>query len=478
MELKQYIRIIRRWLWAIIFCTVLAGTVAYVVSKQMAPVYQASTTLFVPFPDDNAIPSNDALLAAANLAKTYAELMLKRPVLEAVSTNLKLGISPDLLTTKIKVTTIPNTQLLLITVEDTNPQKAADIANQVVKVFNQQLEEAHIPSTLSVFEPAQSEDKSVRPKVMQSTLLASILGAMLALGIAFLVETFDKSVESDVEVEEATGLTTLATIGRFRNSQRNDSLVMTADPQSPIAEIYRMLWAKIQLSLMDKSTCTILVVSAGPNEGKSTTAANLAIACAQAGKRVILVDANLRQPSLHTFLRQSNVGGVTRVLLHEGAKQIEDHLVHTDIDNLRLMPSGPQPPNPVKLLASQCMTELIEDLKAHAEVVLIDSPALLMFADATLLAQICDAGILVVRAGSTSVDTLKSISDQLERSRMLLLGVVLNQVSISSVENSYYSYRSKSERHKRLLRLRLPLLHRRSGVSSYMDATKSDIIKH
>lgn len=451
MEAKRFLLLLKQWSWVFVLSTMLAGATAFVVSTQIPPTYEASTTLWVKqTQQSDVLPNYDSLLASQSLAKTYTELLRKQTVMEAVNTNLNLGMPVDLLTERVTVIPVRDTQLVVLTVEDSNPQRAATIANEIVRVFNQQLTEARISNSLSVFEVAQPKNIPVRPKILLNTLLASVLGGLLALGAIFLTEYFDDSVKSEADVEAVIDRPTLATVGKFKRAGQSSGLIMITDPQSPAAEAYRILWTRVNLSSVDQATRAIFVTSAGPNEGKSVTVANLAIACAQAGRRVILVDANLRQPSLHSFFDKSNARGITRVLLRDDPDRIDCHLVSTSVENLRLMPSGPLSPNPAELLASQRMAELIEDLKQHADIVLLDSAPLLIVADTMLLARNCDAAVLVAQSWATQSEALQLAGDQLGQSGTPVLGVVLTNAPMPR-DRSYKTYYNKRMRQKRSL---------------------------
>jgi capsular exopolysaccharide synthesis family protein len=216
--------------------------------------------------------------------------------------------------------------------------------------------------------------------------------------------------------------------------------VTLTQPSSPTAEAYRVLRANIEFSEVDSRIRSLLITSSYPGEGKSTTAANLAIAIAQSGKKVILVDCDLRRPSLHKYFRQSNIRGVTTVLLEAGGSAI-DHLVPVGIPNLRFMPSGLIPPNPSELMGSRRMLELVEELKSLCDIVIFDSSPILPVIDPTLLSRILDATLLVVSAGTTRVGALKKSCAQVSQSGTRVLGVVLNRVSTGNSSYYYYQYK-------------------------------------
>jgi non-specific protein-tyrosine kinase len=216
----------------------------------------------------------------------------------------------------------------------------------------------------------------------------------------------------------------------------NADLITLASPRSAVAEAYRTLRTNLQLSSLDQPLRTLLVASAGADEGKSTTLANLAVTFAQAGRRTILVDSDLRRPSLHGLFGTPNDRGLTTMLLQDDAPA---PLAETPIEGLRLLPSGPVPPNPSELLASRRLEGAIERLKDDADLVLFDSPPALAVSDAAVLSRRVDGVVLVVSAGRTRREHAARARQVLERAGARLLGVVLNNASL---EDAVYSYGS------------------------------------
>lgn len=216
-------------------------------------------------------------------------------------------------------------------------------------------------------------------------------------------------------------------------------IITLRDPRSPVAEAYRALRTNIQFSSLDTDLRTLLVTSAGPHEGKSTTLANLAVVMAEAGKRVLAVDCDLRRSSLHTLFNLENTRGFTSLFLDEGAgpPPIQD----TAVPNLRVLTSGPPPPNPSTVLGSESMGRVLKSLRDTADVVLFDAPPVLAVTDATLLATRVDGVLLVVDAGATRRDLARRARAQLEKVNARLLGVVLNNVPLDTQVYGYYAQR-------------------------------------
>jgi capsular exopolysaccharide synthesis family protein len=217
---------------------------------------------------------------------------------------------------------------------------------------------------------------------------------------------------------------------------RSSSLVTVTAPRSPVSEAYRTLRTNLEFSSLDKPLKTLVVTSPGPEEGKSTTLANLAVTMAQAEKQVILVDCDLRRPSQHEIFGQSNDVGLTTMVVDEKAMS-QPPLLEIGVPGLLLLPSGPLPPNPSELVGSRRMQEIIASLSERADVVLFDAPPIIAVTDAAVLASRVDGVLLVVKAGGTKRDHAQKAKALLEKVNAHLVGAVLNNVKL---DTSYYSY--------------------------------------
>ena len=221
-------------------------------------------------------------------------------------------------------------------------------------------------------------------------------------------------------------------------SQHHSSLITLSDPRSPAAEAFRTLRTNIYFSSLDRSIHTLLVTSAAPSEGKSTTLANLAVAMAQGDKKTILVDTDLRRPTLHTIFGLGNESGLISLLI-DAKGPIEPALKDVGVPNLQVLTSGPLPPNPAEVLGSQRMLEVIAALKDRADIVLFDAPPVVAVTDATVLGTRVDGVLLVINAGHTRREHAKRAKEQLEKLNIRVIGAVLNGVSVDNTLGGYYS---------------------------------------
>lgn len=520
IDIREYLDIIKRRLWLILLVTVLAAGAAFFVSMQQAPLYRASGKLFIlqaPVTGSGATADYAAIAASERLAQTYAELIETYPIMERVVQNLNLPLTPAQLAGRVQASPVRDTALIVVSVTDYDPQRAADIANEVMRVFilqNQALQasryaaskenlqrelaaiqaemektraqldalgdpstpeslaerqrleallaqyrssyatllqsyedvrlaEARTTDNVYIAEAATPNPSPVAPRTELNTLLAAILGAMLATGLVIALEALDDSVKSGEQATRVTRLPVIGAVGIIKGRNRAGKLITVQNPRSPVAESFRLLRTNIEFAEINAPVRTLMVTSSGPEEGKSTTAANLAIALAHAGKRVILVDADLRRPSLHRFFRKANTRGLTTALLTP-RRSVTASLVDSDVPGLKLMFSGPLPPNPAELLGSERMKELLEALQTHADIIVLDTPPFLALADTHLLARMCDAAVIVVDVGRTKVQALETAVEQLRQSGVRILGLVLNRVTrgrtVYALQYEYTTY--------------------------------------
>jgi len=515
VELRQYAAILWRWMWLIVLLTLLAGGTAFVVSRGMTPIYSASATLMI---SEASGPTTDytSILTSERLARTYSELLKKRPVLEEVVSNLGLALEweeLEELAEDIEVTLVRDTQLIELSVEHPDPAMAKRLADEIPRVFirrNEEMQasrfsaskaslalelermaadiqateesiaalresssaadqaertsleanlaqyrssysnvlksyeeirlaEAKAVDNVVVVEPARLPEEPVRPRTLLNTALAAVVGLMLAVGTVFLIEYLDDTVKSEEDVAEAMNLGVLGAIGRIPGGRPDEMLVTVGGSRSLVAEAYRVLRTNLQFCDVDHPIKTLLVTSPGPVEGKSTTVANLAAVMAQAGSSVIVVDSDLRRPMMsEIFLLDGQRGGVTSALMGDQDAPLDGYLQATVVEGLRVLTSGPRPPNPSELLGSGRMKQLIERLKEEADIVLFDTPPALVASDAAVLATQLDGVLMVVDAGATRRDMAARGVESLRQVGARVYGAVLNQVSRR--QGGYYYY--------------------------------------
>jgi len=294
-------------------------------------------------------------------------------------------------------------------------------------------------NVLTVIEEAPLPAEPVGPRWWMQVALAAAMGLMLAVGAAFLIEYLDDTVKSPLDVERTANLPTFGVIIRFPRADEQGPLV-ALKPKSAIAEGYRVLRTNLQFAAMGlgQSAAVLLVTSAQPTEGKTTSLANLGVSLAQAGKRVLLVDTDLRRPTLHKLFNLPKEAGLTTLLLEREADP-EYMIQKTEVEGLQVLPSGPVPANPAEVLGFAEMGALLERLRTMADYVLLDSPPVLSVADASVLAQKVDGVLMVVEEGQTRTEMFKRAVAMLQGVKARVLGAILTKVGARR-GTYYYDY--------------------------------------
>jgi receptor protein-tyrosine kinase len=375
--------------------------------------------------------------------------MTERPILERVISDEALRTDPVSLSKQIKVTPEPNTTILDVAVRDTDPDRARRTANTLVTDFiahvkEIQKSEASAPTASSadnlvVESPAVQPTEPVSPRPQLNIALALLAGLLVGGGLAFLLDYMDQSVRSDEILRERVGLLPLGHISYVLAKPERRGELVTLAGDSPVVEAYKALRTNLLFSSVDKEVKTVVITSAGPDEGKSRTAANLAIVLAEAGHPTLLVDADFRRPSQHRmFGRVRNVG--LSNLIVEDMPEASLFVPDEQVKNLVILASGPTPPNPSELLGSAQMKGLLARFRKHFDYVVIDTPPVNAVTDASVLAANSDAALLVVDTNKATYTAVQHAKQALDRVGAKVLGSVMNKMKATGGRDYYYEY--------------------------------------
>ena len=459
MDLRSALRLLREH-WELIFVvTILATSASAYATWRTTPQYAAEVTMFVSAwssPEDTASAYQGSLLSQQKV-KSYTELLRGHHVMSGVVDRLGLDVTPRQLAGKVSSSAIPDTSLLTATVQDPSPQRARQLADAIGAEFVEfvpsleSVAEGEPPAVkVTVVSPAETPAVPVSPQPTRNITVGLILGLLTGFGLAVARRTLDTTVKSSGQTEEISGAPTLGAVGLDVTAGKKPLI----DPatRGPRVEAFRKIHANLQFLDVDRPHRAILVTSAVPNEGKSVTACNLAITLAEAGKRVIVIDADLRRPSIATYLGLPNGAGLTSVLL--GTATVGESTQVWGGDLFTALTSGPIPPNPTTLLGSEQLRCLLADLRTAYDVVIVDSPPVLPVADAAVLAAACDGVAVVVRYGKTRREQLRGTVQALSNAGVPILGTVLN---LAPPERSaYYDYRTEPGDETRHQETRVP----------------------
>jgi receptor protein-tyrosine kinase len=433
MDTRHLLEVLRSRAWIAGAIMLVAAVAAYLVSGTIPKSFESQSTLLVGQALTSSSPDINQLLASQRLSQTYADLATTRGVATAVQRQLGLEIPVDDLIASTTSEAPRDSLFIIITARSGDPIEAARIANAFAAELIERSPQVVIstpgsPATnlLTVVDAAIPPRDPAGPRVLLNTALAGILGLLIGLALILLVEYLDDTVKSPRDVEETGQVATLGLISQMRTPAAEvHRLAALLYPRSQAAEAFRTLRTNIEFASVDRATHSMLVTSAVAGEGKTVVASNLALMFAQAGRRTLLVDADLRVPAIHRIFNVANTTGLTTLLRGE-ATSVASVARATEEPNLGIVTSGPLPPNPAEILGSARMRGLIELLTKEAEVVVFDSPPLVPVTDAAVLARQIDGTIVVVRAGKTRRSVFRSGLEALRRVGAPILGVTLN----------------------------------------------------
>jgi len=446
VEFRDYFRALRQHWLLIVSVLLLAMSAAAFLSLRTTPLYQTSITFFITSPsgsDTNAAYQGG--LFSQQRVTSYADLLTGDQVAGAVVKDLGLDTSPAALAGQIETSIVPNTVLLKASVKDPSPRRAQQIASSLGVQFSALVKRLETPAgektpslRADVVERPRLPSEPVSPRPVRNIGLAAILGLLMGLGLAILREVLDTTLTSAEELQRVANSPVLGLIPFDVGAKEAPLLVQARTRNSPRSEAFRQLRTNLQFIDVDHPPRVIVVTSPVPNEGKSTTCANLAVMLAQAGIRTLLLEGDLRRPRVVDYLGLEGAVGLTDVLV--GRADLGDVVQTWGSDGLSVLASGSIPPNPSELLGSQNMITLLGRLEGSFDVILIDAPPLLPVADGAILAAKSDGALLVVRHGVTTRPQAQAAVQALESVDARLLGTVFNMVPTRGSDGYYYSY--------------------------------------
>lgn len=369
-----------------------------------------------------------AELAQARGEYVAAELALLKNEIAAAESELQTGVLPIM----------PNNEVA-ISRQNENVMRLRETYYRLQNDLEEiRLVEVKGLNNLIIDEYARLPQYPISPNVLQSTLLAAVVGGMMVIGGVFLLEYLDDTVKLPTDVETITGLSTLGTLQQLKVKKATDTLVVELDPRSPAAEAYRQIRTNIQFTSVDKSLNTFLITSANMSEGKTTVAVNMAVAFAQTGKRVLLVDTDMRRPMLHTLLKVNDDNGLSNMIVR--GRESDQYIRGTMIPNLRVMTAGRLPPNPAELLGSERMQVVMTWLKQQADYVIFDSPPVLAVTDSVIMSRMVDTTLFVTSMGQTRMHDLETAVSKLQAVDSPIAGVIINKVKATGSYGYRYAY--------------------------------------
>lgn len=441
MDLAGYLAILRRRFVPLLLVVLAGGAGGYYRGHHASPVYQATARTLVSLPSSGDVSRQ---LTAANLATqflgTYAQIATSRTVAEKVITQLQLTDTIEGLQGQLTSSVEPSTYIIDLTATDGDPARAKSLADTAAVALGERVNELEQGKSdrvqVKLLDQAALPSAPTNSSLRTNILIGLILGSVAGIALITVLETLDRTIKTTDQGNTAFAAPMLALIPRRR---RGSSLVLLGNDSGVEGEPYRALRTAVQFTNPDVAMRTILVTSASPGDGKTTTAANLALALAAAGDRVVVIDADLRRATLASVFGLEQAVGLSSLVLRTA--ELDDTLQDW-AERVTVLPSGrPLPPNPSEVLGSHFMSQLLEELAEEYDVVIIDTPPVLPVTDAVALSTQVDAVLLVARHGATHRGPAAEARRRLDAVGANVIGYVLNAVPSRDSAGYYADYR-------------------------------------
>jgi succinoglycan biosynthesis transport protein ExoP len=512
-SLRHYAQILWRRKWIVVEATLIVPVIVLAVSFLQPTLYTSVSRVIAvsQSPSLSVVVGNTVDLSKPDERElqTLASFIVTPEIARRAGAQLGWKDTPASLMQGVTAEADANTDIIAVSAERSDPTVAAQLANafadqfvawrketqqrsfdEAVKLVDEQIATSVPGSTerqslvdrrsqldvykalltggLSVGEPAEPSNVPSSPKPKRDGALALMAGFILGVGLAFVRDSLDVKLHSAEEIAEATTLPLIAAIPEFRKHEKtSDKLVVLDDPRGPTAEAFRFLRTNLEFVDLNNDVKVVMVTSPLPGQGKSTTIANLAIALLRAGKKVAVVEGDLRRPSLHRFFKMTNARGVTNVVsgtstLADTAQVLSFRDAGLTITTpkgrnpirpvadmtgdgvelkLKLLPSGPLPPNPGEIVGSRQFGAVLDTLRAESDYVLVDAPPMFAVGDAAALGALVDGIIVILRLDQTTADTIKTVEDFFTRVPARPLGIVVTGVP-RTAKGKYYRYQA------------------------------------
>jgi len=430
----------RRW-WIVVLLMAVAGASAYISSSRQEDQFSANAKILVISGKPDTGSDFSSLQTSRSLAETYRQLIETGPVMDRVVDALDLPYSSPELKEKISTSVVGDTQIVQVSVTDHDAEQAALIANTVASEFRAYIMEQvdpRIGAQVEVADPARVPKAPFAPQPTRSLLLGLFVGALLGAGVVALLEFLDNTVKPEIDVQGMAAAPVLATISELSKLSPGGSQVYTmAQPRSSASEAMRLLRTNLEFASASGKIECMAITSPSPSEGKSTITANLGVVLAQSGLTVAVVDADLRHPSQHRIFGVENTTGLTTLLTNPD--QAWDSVARkVALPGLFLIPSGPVPPNPPDLLSSEGFKRLVARIRTDVDIVLLDTPPVLLTSDPLIVSSVTDGVMLVCHSHKTRLEAFRQAVHFIHQGNIRLIGIVLNRQSGRHTSGYYY----------------------------------------
>ncbi len=400
--------------------------------------------------DSTTITQNDVMLNK-NLINTYSEIVKSKKVLKQVKKDLSLKESINTISKEISVSSVNDTEIIKISVQDKDPVKAFNITKSISKVFTKEIQNIYEMNNVSVVDAPEISTVVSNNTVNRDAVLGAAAGLFLSIGIIFIIYYFDDTIKYNDNIEEELGLPVLAKVFKSRiedlNKKKkkgkkyaNTELILSKYPKSVVSESIKTLRTNLEFSSVEKIIRTMLITSSIPGEGKSFISSNLAISFAQANKRVLIIDSDMRKGRLHKIFKLSNTKGYSDLLIDK-IENFGEYVKRTSIPGVSVITRGTIPPNPSELLNSTKNKELIKELKRHYDKIIFDGVPCSGLPDSIIMSALVDKVLIVSSNGYTPKSEFISTKNTLEKAKAPIAGFIVNKIdSTQGTYGKYYYY--------------------------------------
>ena len=474
LDLRSLLDLLLRRVWIILGSAVLMGAAFFAFAKFVMPLkYESYTSMYVKNNTNTKEQQTDInindLNASKSLVSTYIAVLDSDTVMGSVGEALQLKFDKATLegsftfddNGKINIesvrkcftmSSVDDTEVMNITAITTDPQVSAHMCNVIADIAPEFLVRVVGAGSVEVIDEAKVNEEAVSPNFRSMVIRGVLAGLVLSVLIVILADMFDNTIKESDKLVRRFGKATLGEImeiegvnagnKKVKKSTDEERLLLTDTERVPfnVAETYKSIRTNLMFSLGTTGKNTIAVSSCNPSEGKSTSAANVALAFAQTGCSVLLIDADMRKPVQHKIFKTSNKVGLSTMIV--GFSSAEDSIQKHIYKNLDLLPAGKMPPNPSELLSSQQFGDLLNRVSRMYDYVIIDTPPVNIVSDAVVISGLVGGAVMVLKYGATTYDDMGEAMKQLNLSDVNVLGFVLNEVSKHHA-GTYYSYKYK-----------------------------------
>ena len=455
------------------------GLGSFYVFFMQKPKYEATATVIVSSDKSNAnLPGEVA--TNKNLIDTYTQVVKSHRVLDKVKSDMSTELTYSDMLDMIEVSAIKGTEIINITTTDRDAEFATKMTNKIAEHFVKEIAKIYNDRNINVLDSAVTPTEPANIKIVRQEIIAFAAGLIVSVSILFLVFYFDRSVKTSEQVESQLHLPVIGKIHmidaekeRLKRRQRalalkakkeakeddsvenaenaeneeeaseedlSSELILKNNPKSIISEDFRTVRTSLDFSLVGKNNNSLVLTSTVPNEGKSFVSANLAIAFANTGKKVLLVDADMRLGRQHEIFELSNQAGLSNLLVETAGDRLRKYVQKTEIENLSVVTRGVTPPNPAELIDSKQMEKFIATAKSKYDYVIIDSAPVYNLADSLIISKKADRTMIVCRANKTNIDHVKDGLKSLQAIDANIAGVILNQIPLEKRTGYYNQY--------------------------------------